>query len=148
MTLSDVLSCVGPAFEGTRMYRPLRSAYLKRFKPDYWNNHVIGVQRFYRQFVDSGSTVFDIGANVGACTEAFLSLGAGKVVAVEPTPDLAKKLALIRDRRVTVVASAVGREPGTLPFNLSNMNTLNSFSSEWIDTVAQELPSGRPRWID
>jgi len=129
------------------MFRPLRNAYLRSFKRSYWNDRVIGLQRFYRQFAGSGSTVFDIGANVGTCTETFLSLGAGKVVAVEPTPDLARKLNYIHDKRLTVIAAAVGKEAGILPFNISNFSTLNSFSGEWLDKVAQEVPSGRPRWI-
>jgi FkbM family methyltransferase len=148
MALSDILSSVVSAFERTRIFRPLQSAYLRIFKGDYWNDYVIGRRMFYRQFVNSGSTVFDIGANVGTCTEAFLSLGAGKVVAVEPTPDLVRKLKYIRDKRVTVVGSGVGKEPGVLRLNLSNFNTLNSFSGEWLDKVAQEVPSGRPQWIE
>jgi FkbM family methyltransferase len=148
MAISDVLAAIEPAFERTRMFRPLRNAYLRSFKGDYWNEFVIGPQLFYRQFVSRGSTVFDIGANVGTYTEAFLSLGAGKVVAVEPTPDLVRKLRYIRDKRLTVVGSGVGKEPGILPFNLSNFSTLNSFSGEWLDKVAQEVPSGRPQWVN
>jgi FkbM family methyltransferase len=146
MAFSDILASIVPAFERTRMFRPLRSAYLRIFKEDYWNDHVIGPRMFYRQFVKRGSTVFDIGANVGNYTETFLSLGAGKVIAVEPTPDLVRKLKYIRDTRLTVVGSGVGKEAGILPFNLSNFNTLNSFSGEWLDKVAQEVPSGRPQW--
>jgi FkbM family methyltransferase len=147
MALTDILAGVEPVLERTQMFRPLRNAYLRSFKRDYWNDFVIGPQLFYRQFVNSGSTVFDIGANVGTYTEAFLSLGAGKVVAVEPTPDLVRKLKYIRDKRLKVVGSAVGKEAGILPFNLSNFSTLNSFSGEWIDKVAQEVPAGRPQWI-
>jgi FkbM family methyltransferase len=148
MALRDILASVEPAFERTRMFRPLRNAYLRSFKRDYWNDFVIGPQLFYSQFVNSGSTVFDIGANAGTYTEAFLSLGAGKVVAVEPTPDLVRKLKYIRDKRLTVVGCGVGKEAGILPFNLSNFSTLNSFSGEWLDKVAQDVPSGRPQWIN
>lgn len=130
------------------MFRPLRRAYLRNFKRDYWNDWVIGPQLFYRQFVNGGSTVFDIGANVGTCTETFLSLGAGKVVAVEPTPDLVRKLKHIRDKRLTVVGCGVGKEAGILPFYLSNFSHLNSFSSEWLDKVAEEVPSAHPRRIN
>jgi hypothetical protein len=38
---------------------------------------------FYRNFIRNGDLCFDIGANIGTRTEAFLELGA-KVVAVEP----------------------------------------------------------------
>ena len=148
MTFSDIVSSVVPAFERTRIPRLLRNAYLRSFNRDYWNTYVVAAERFYRQFVDRGSTVFDIGANVGTHTETFLSLGAGKVVAVEPTPDLVKTLKHIRDRRLTVVASAVGKEVGILPFNLSNFSTLNSFSGAWIDKIAHEVPAGRPQWIN
>jgi FkbM family methyltransferase len=132
----------------SRIFRPLRRAYLRSVKRDYWNNCVVGPQQFYRQFVGKGSTVFDVGANVGERTETFLSLGADKVIAVEPTPDLARKLSHIPDKRLTVVESAAGKEAGVLPLNLSSFNTLNSFSTEWLDEVAQETPSGRPQWTN
>ena len=147
MALRDVFSSLQPAFERTRIFRPLRKAYLRSFKKGYWIDYAIGPQLFYHHFVDKGSTVFDVGANVGTYTEAFLSLGAGKVVAVEPTPDLVRRLECIRDQRLTVVGAGVGKEAGTLPFNLSNFSTLNSFSGEWLDKVAEEVPSGRPQWI-
>jgi FkbM family methyltransferase len=41
--------------------------------------------RFYKQFIRRGDLVFDVGANIGAKTAAFLAAGA-RVVAVEPNP--------------------------------------------------------------
>ena len=43
-------------------------------------------RRLYRQFMAKGDLVFDLGANLGRKTKAFLALGAN-VVAVEPNPD-------------------------------------------------------------
>src|SRR6266436_503898 len=52
-------------------------------------NRLLGLEQhlqerqFYGRFVKRGDLAFDIGANTGAKTAAFLSLGA-RVVAVEP----------------------------------------------------------------
>jgi FkbM family methyltransferase len=63
-----------------------------------------------RLFVPRGCLVFDIGANVGDVTALLLDIGA-RVVAVEPTPELA---ALIRKRyHVPVVQAAAGASVGT-----------------------------------
>jgi 16S rRNA A1518/A1519 N6-dimethyltransferase RsmA/KsgA/DIM1 with predicted DNA glycosylase/AP lyase activity len=72
------------------------------FKHDYWKTHIHGLREFYRPFIPKGSLVFDIGANVGEYTQAFLDLGA-RVVAVEPNPDLARKLTDIQNKRLTVL---------------------------------------------
>ena len=46
---------------------------------------------FYSNFISSNDLCFDIGANIGSKTEAFLAIGAS-VVAVEPQPDLAREI--------------------------------------------------------
>lgn len=61
-----------------------------------WNNllyieQVHSERRFYREFVRKGDLVFDIGANTGLKTEAFLALGA-RTVAIEPNPTCAEKI--------------------------------------------------------
>ena len=127
-----------PGFEYSRVFRPLRSVYLRTFKPAYSRQHqayMRKLRKFYQPFVPAGSLVFDIGANIGEYSEAFLDLGA-QVIAVEPNPDLVRKLFLIRNRRLTVVQCAAGDQEGKLPLHInSNVHTLGSLSDEWINTA-------------
>ena len=41
------------------------------------------IENLYRQFINPGELVFDIGANTGSRSKVFMGLGA-RVVAVEP----------------------------------------------------------------
>jgi len=136
-----------PNLDRTRFFHPLRNAYLRICKPRYWEDYVVGPKRFYGQFVERDSLVFDIGANTGDYVRSFLSLGAGKVIAVEPTPHLVDKLRCIRDKRLTVIPCAVGKEPGILQLHISNFDTLNSISEGWINKVADEVNGKLPQWI-
>ncbi|HUP68535.1 MAG TPA: FkbM family methyltransferase [Acidimicrobiales bacterium] len=67
----------------------------------------------YQKLIGPGDLCFDVGAHVGVRTELFRSLGA-RVIAVEPQPDLAARLARrwAGDSNVTVVAKALGATPG------------------------------------
>jgi FkbM family methyltransferase len=129
-----------PGFEDSRLFRPLRSVYLRSFKRGYWRQHQAyrrKLRKFYQPFVPAGSLAFDIGANIGEYSEAFLDLGA-RVIAVEPNPDLVRKLLLIRNRRLTVVECAVGEQVGNLPLHInSNVPTLGSLSDEWMNTASR-----------
>lgn len=71
------------------------------------------LRRFYRRFVPAGGLAFDVGAHTGNRLQAFLDLGA-RVVAVEPQPELAARLARRHgtDARVHLVEGALGRAPG------------------------------------
>jgi len=135
-----------PVIQKTPIYHPLRNLYLRTLKRKYWEDHILAPRRFFRQFVQPGSTVFDIGANVGEYTHTFLALGARKVVAVEPTPILADELKRIRNARLSVVAAA-GAVRGKLLLKISNHSQLNSFSPEWIDNALEIASEGHPQWI-
>ena len=136
-----------PGLEHTRLFHPLRDTYLRTCNRRYWRDCVEGPRRFYREFVGKGSCVFDIGANVGECARAFLSLGASRVVAVEPTPHLAEKLKYMGDKRLAVVPCAIDKQAGTVQFHVSNFDTLNSISKEWIGRVSDEVDGQFPKWI-
>jgi 16S rRNA A1518/A1519 N6-dimethyltransferase RsmA/KsgA/DIM1 with predicted DNA glycosylase/AP lyase activity len=49
------------------------------------------LKRLYRQFVQAGDLVFDIGAHVGNRARALAAIGC-RVVALEPQPDFARVL--------------------------------------------------------
>jgi len=74
-------------------------------------------QRFFAPLLPDNAFIFDIGANYGEYTAAFFSLGARKVVAVEPQPDLAGFVASafadeVRAGRLQVRVEAVGAQEG------------------------------------
>lgn len=89
----------------------------------------------YRRFVSPGDLVFDIGAHTGGRVGWFRALGA-RVVAVEPNPSLLRVMRWLhgRDRSVSIVPLAVGREPGRLSIHYSTGNPmLTTLDAEWVD---------------
>jgi FkbM family methyltransferase len=103
------------------------------------------MDRLYRQFVNPGDLVFDVGAHVGDRIAAFRRLGA-KVVAIEPQPALVRTLRLIhgRDRQVTVVPSAIGRTAGTITMMINMENpTVSTASRSFLDAA-----QGAAGWED
>jgi len=90
---------------------------------------------FYQQFVSEGDLVFDIGANRGERTEAFVRLGA-KVVAAEPNPYCANLLKQIfRYCTVEVEPVAAGSQVGMLLLYRCDDDRMSSLSDEWIASV-------------
>src|SRR4051794_14068877 len=104
--------------------------------------------RFYGEFLGPGDIGFDVGAHVGSRVRAWRALGA-RVIAVEPQPDFARILRLFfgRDRDVTIVAKALGAEPGTARMGISTATpTVSSMAPGWIETVATDRSFAAVRW--
>jgi FkbM family methyltransferase len=107
--------------------------------------HGPALDGLYREFVQPGDLVFDVGAHVGDRIGAFWRLGA-RVVALEPQPALAKTLRLIygRDPMVTIRGDAVGRQSGAVTLNLNlNNPTISTASTDFIAAAADA-----PGWQD
>ncbi len=122
--------------------RSLRIYYGNRQRRDALDRH-------YARFVAKDDLVFDIGSHVGDRVAAFRRLGA-RVIAVEPQPALAKALRLIygRDKRVSIVESAVGREPGKVALKLNLDNPTVSTASEAFIAAAHDAPGWEgQQWI-
>ncbi|MGE3148704.1 MAG: FkbM family methyltransferase [Pseudorhodoplanes sp.] len=101
------------------------------------------MHRLYARFVKPGDLVFDVGAHVGDRTGAFRRLGA-RVVAVEPQPALVTTLRVLygRDRMVTIVPAAVGRQDGTVEMMVNVANpTVSTISPQFI-----AASQGAPGW--
>lgn len=104
--------------------------------------------RFYGAFLGPGDVGFDVGAHAGNRVRAWRALGA-RVVAVEPQPDFVRLLRLFfgRDRDVTIVAKALGAEPGTARMGISTATpTVSSMAPGWIETVATDRSFAAVRW--
>ena len=101
---------------------------LRRALRNDWNQllaweHNYRERRFYRQFVNSGDFVIDIGANVGLKTRALLALGA-RVLAVEPNPICLEQLkqqnaVALAEQKLFVEQVAVGSKGGQLTLHLN-----------------------------
>jgi FkbM family methyltransferase len=76
------------------------------------------IDRFIRQYVESDSTVLDIGANQGLYARTMLSRGA-RVYAFEPNPEMAQTLSRnLRNPRLEVVQKAIADRIGTVDFHI------------------------------
>jgi FkbM family methyltransferase len=93
-------------------------------------------RRFYRSIVKENNLVFDVGANIGLKTDAFLGLGA-RVVAIEPNPVCVEVIRRngvksINAQALVVVPSAIGASSGRLVLNLfEGANTISSGSEDF-----------------
>lgn len=114
-----------------RVYGPLRRTY-RRWARDAYTEHFRNEVAFYRQFLSPGDLCFDVGANIGAKTEVFLTLGA-RVVSFEPQPHCFREMM----RRcgphphLTGVAAAVGAAPGNMPMYVSRNSAASSLLRDW-----------------
>lgn len=127
-----------------------RTIGLLRSLVHYWRpGRQKGLRRMYAPFVVPGELVFDVGAHLGDRTAAFSALG-GRVVALEPQPDLVSWLGLLVGRRpgVSIVAEAVGREPGMAHLAVSDATpTLSTLANGWRERIVRENPTFRgARW--
>lgn len=88
----------------------------------------------YRNFIEPGALVFDIGAHVGDRVASFRRLGA-RVVAVEPQPLLFSALHHVhgRDPLVEIVDRAVGTDAGIRELYVNTANpTVSTLSEDFI----------------
>lgn len=123
----------------TGLYRPARMLHRILFP----NERAIFRTEvgLYSQFIRSGDLCFDIGANIGAKSEAMLSLGA-KVISVEPQPELVREL---RARffyygvRSVIVQSAIGDSLGKASLHLRDIPSHASLENDWQGQVVGEL---------
>jgi FkbM family methyltransferase len=104
---------------------------------------------FYGTFVRSGDLVFDIGANVGDRSAAFLELGA-KVVAVEPQ---ARCVATLREAfagrpSLTVEPVGLADAPGTRTMFVASESTVCSMAGDWVEAVQETGRFGATTWDD
>lgn len=107
---------------GVQIRLPFR--YSRYYPADYEAEHV----RFFKQHIQQGQVVFDIGAQLGLMSKAFFDLtgSEGKVYAFEPTPatyDLLCQTIRLNQMGsvVTPIKQAVSDKRGKTHFYISDM---------------------------
>lgn len=92
------------------------------------------LKTFYREYVQEGKLVFDIGANDGDYSEIFMELG-GTVISIDPQPVSVRSLRqkFRGNKKVKVLPYGVGKKTGKVDFYISSFNNPNSsFSKDFI----------------
>lgn len=87
---------------------------------------------FYRQLIQPGQVVFDVGANRGQSSEVFLAAGA-QVVAFEPQEALHREIRQMcrRNPRLTLHALGLGAAPESRELFLTSYDQTASFRENW-----------------
>jgi len=135
-------------------FRRLLPKTLRETLRPKWNQvlaweHYRHERNFYRQFIQRGDLVFDVGANVGGKTAAFLSLGA-RVVAVEPNPVCVELIRrnynkAIRNSQLHLEPLAVASRVGEVSLTIFELNhEMSSGSSEFV-RYAQNISNDSAR---
>ncbi|MBN3922944.1 FkbM family methyltransferase [Nostoc sp. NMS4] len=143
MQVTAIKSIVKDFSISTGLYRPIRNLYRllnqKQLKDrlNYFQREV----SFYSKLLDSNSLCFDVGANIGAKSEAFLIAGA-KVVAFEPQPECMRELKARCSNyhsKFHPVQKAVGAEPGEATLYTRERSGIASFYEDWVGTVQSSI---------
>src|SRR5689334_2301451 len=116
---------------------------VRRFRPAFYESSSVRERRrmFYSQFARSGDLVFDVGANLGNRTEAFLALGA-RVIAIEPQLECVQTLRKRFDSSsmLAIEPVALGAHEGQVTLHLTSVPTIATVSPRFIEATHE---SGR-----
>jgi FkbM family methyltransferase len=128
-------------------YSSLFRIYQAMFKPEVFNEHRRELN-FYKSFLQPCSLIFDIGANDGHKTAAFLEL-ADKVVACEPDTE---SFSILQQRfrhqhlRIKLINEAVSEEVGTAIIHQHHPGSaFNTLSDKWAGLLEKQ---GEQRWSE
>jgi FkbM family methyltransferase len=96
---------------------------------------------FYKNFLSAGDLCFDVGANLGNRTRAFLQIGC-KVVAIEPQSMCARHLQtkFEDNKNFSIEQVALGGSAGHGDLNVSANHVLSTLSKNFMDRTTE---SGR-----
>jgi FkbM family methyltransferase len=128
-------------FKGESFAYDLYSKF-KTGRPLAWRRREV---LFYRSLVGTGPgrpLIFDVGANRGTKTSAFLQLGA-EVVAIDPDEANLRILARkfhgpFRKRPLTIIGKAVSDTVRTETYWVTcSSSGLNTLSKKWVDTLKE-----------
>ncbi len=91
-------------------------------------------RKFYAKMINKDDLCFDIGANIGAKSRVFLSLGA-KVVAFEPQKSCKKELELIKNKNFQYFSYAIGSNEELKDLFITNELEVATLSVDFMNYV-------------
>lgn len=91
---------------------------------------------FYSTFLRPDDLVFDVGANIGNRVESFLEIGCD-VIAVEPQQECINILNAKFGSRIKIIEKGLGAKEEEKTLYIADVNTISSFSEEWINSVKE-----------
>lgn len=134
----------------TPLYSLAKSVYRHTIKREYLVSRT-GLENFYRPLISPGALVFDVGANHGDFSDAYLRLGA-KVVAVEPHPGCAEELRALYggNRNFNLLAAALGAQVGEVKLFLgeNGMDNVSTVSQDFIARGKNNPGLAGARWSE
>ena len=132
---------------GSRLFPTVRTAYQFVFDREKLASRRRMLD-FYAGFMSRGDLVFDVGANFGEYSDAFLALGA-RVIAVEPNPVCCKRLKMVAKRGDLFIENcAVGSAVGTASMHICSDPGLSTLSDQWYETAQTSPIHGNESWSD
>lgn len=102
----------------------------------------------FRRFVKPGDTVLDAGANIGFTTSQMLSAGAGRVVALEPVPELFERLRQLNVDTVVALNKALSSNSGRASLILSRSHNQGSSLNPKMVSLFPSVFDGPSETID
>jgi FkbM family methyltransferase len=87
---------------------------------------------FYRQILNPGYLVFDVGANIGNRVQVFKELGCN-VIAVEPQQNCVEVLKKKFGNSIVIEQIGLGKEEGELEMLIADESTISTFSNEFVE---------------
>ncbi len=118
-----------------RLYEPILtikkkidSLKTKRNEKTYHKNRIF----FYRQLLEPGNLVFDIGANIGNRVQVFKELECN-VIAVEPQLNCVNILKKKFGNSIVIEPIGLGKQEGTMEMFIADESTISTFSKEFIE---------------
>lgn len=103
-------------------------------------------RRFYRENLNSGDTVFDIGTHVGSRARAMRAAGA-KVIAFEPQTPFTQFLQWSLPKDITLVAAALGSKEAEGQLAISSLHpTVSSLRTDFVSDASQTPGFEHVRW--
>ena len=123
---------------------------LRRVRADFWANTAEDQRylEFFRQFIQPGDLVFDIGANLGRRAKVFLQLGA-RVIACEPQSSCVSEIEQVlgHKRKLTILPVALSNSEGTAEMLISNASYVSSLSNEHVELMKDRFAHS-PAWSE
>lgn len=143
--MTTIIDRVGIQLEGAPGFRRLRQMYRLLLNRTMIREHK-EMRELYAQFISEGDLVFDIGANIGEYTEAFIDVG-GRVVAVDPNPECTDRLRMLSKLLgFELELCAAGEEPGTATLNTCQYSYFATMNNDYPELTKDHPDYTEVRW--